>query len=263
MKELSGDLPPTFTTETAGLLGIHPLDLYARRDAGEIIGLSKSPSVGATHPLPPTLTPSQRTTAQRQRSCVGCRQRDPRPHRRDAHRHADRSPDQNPHPRHRLPDGDRVPLRPVDVRPWTRVLRGGSRGAGTDLRPGARTVVELMRFRRRLGEPSRMARLIGTCPPPAPVPPSSWNTLPRSASSTRCAPPSTWPAPDEQAHPRQRSRPRLSRPENRARRERCSTQIKFRRRSALPTPRATPGKGSPCGRWPDRCLHSRPIPYYT
>lgn len=137
MKELSGDLPPTFTTETARLLGIHPLDLYARRDAGEIIGLSKGPSVGATHPLPPTLTPSQRTTAQRQRSCVGCRPRDPRPHRRDAHRHADRSPDQNPHPRHRLPDGDRVPLRPVDVRPWTRVLRGGSRGAGTDLRPGA------------------------------------------------------------------------------------------------------------------------------
>lgn len=58
-------------------------------------------------------------------------------------------------------------------------------------------------------------------PAPVPVlprrksPPSCWNTLTRSASSARYAPPSTWPAPDEQTHPRQRSRSGLSRPANR------------------------------------------------
>lgn len=41
MADLSGALPPTFTTKTARSLGVHPRELYAWRDAGEVTELSR------------------------------------------------------------------------------------------------------------------------------------------------------------------------------------------------------------------------------
>lgn len=40
MKEMRNTLPLTFTTETARAHGVHPRDLYAWRDAGQIVELS-------------------------------------------------------------------------------------------------------------------------------------------------------------------------------------------------------------------------------
>src|SRR5690349_23567909 len=40
MGELSG-LPPTFTTGQARTAGVHPRDLYAARDGGELVELSR------------------------------------------------------------------------------------------------------------------------------------------------------------------------------------------------------------------------------
>ncbi len=41
MKELPERLPSTFTTRDARSLGVHPRDLYAWRDSGEIFELSR------------------------------------------------------------------------------------------------------------------------------------------------------------------------------------------------------------------------------
>ena len=41
MKELDESLPATFTTETSRARGVNPRDLYAWRDGGQIIELSR------------------------------------------------------------------------------------------------------------------------------------------------------------------------------------------------------------------------------
>lgn len=51
MKEIRDSLPPTFTTETARAHGVHPRDLYAWRDVGQIVELSAACSGDAEAPL--------------------------------------------------------------------------------------------------------------------------------------------------------------------------------------------------------------------
>ncbi len=41
MKSISDVLPPTFTTETARQCGVHPRDLYAWRDRGDLVELTR------------------------------------------------------------------------------------------------------------------------------------------------------------------------------------------------------------------------------
>ena len=70
MKGLAGDLPQTFTTETARLAGVHPRDLYAWRDADEIIELSRG--VFRRADAPPASYPDALAVAYRTPRAIVC-----------------------------------------------------------------------------------------------------------------------------------------------------------------------------------------------
>jgi hypothetical protein len=64
------DLPPTFTTETALAEGISPRDLYAARDVGEILELSRG--VFRQADAPPASLPDLLAVAYRSSRAIGC-----------------------------------------------------------------------------------------------------------------------------------------------------------------------------------------------
>ena len=70
MPALSDALPPIFTTKTARDLGVHPRELYAWRDAGEIIELSRG--VFRRADAPPASYPDILAVAYRTPRAVVC-----------------------------------------------------------------------------------------------------------------------------------------------------------------------------------------------
>ena len=70
MKESRDSLPPTFTTETSRAHGGHPRDLYAWRDAGQIVELSAVGSRDAE--APPASYPDALAVAYRSPHAIVC-----------------------------------------------------------------------------------------------------------------------------------------------------------------------------------------------
>ena len=70
MKELDESLPSTFTTETSRAHGVHPRDLYAWRDGGQIIELSRG--VFRRADAPPASYPDMIAVAHRAPRAIVC-----------------------------------------------------------------------------------------------------------------------------------------------------------------------------------------------
>jgi predicted transcriptional regulator of viral defense system len=70
MRSLSDALPPTFTSRTARDLGVHPRELYAWRDAGEITELSRG--VFRRADAPPASYPDILAVAYRVPLAIAC-----------------------------------------------------------------------------------------------------------------------------------------------------------------------------------------------
>ena len=159
MNVTSDTLPPTFTTQTALALGVHPRHLYAWRDAGQVIELSRG--VFRRADAPPASYPDALAVAFRSpRAIVCCVSA------AAIHELTDEMPAtvQIAVPkRSRAPEIDYPPVSVFRFEESTFEL-GLS---GFDAAPGervriydaARTVVDLMRFRRRFGEPIAHAAL--------------------------------------------------------------------------------------------------------
>lgn len=153
MKGLNGDLPPTFTTETARLLGVHPRDLYAWRDASEIIELSRG--VFRRADAPPASYPDALAVAYRTPRAILCCVSAAA-----IHDLTDEMP-----PAVQIAVQTRTHTPAIDHPPVTvfRFARStfdlgltsfeAAPGEPVRIYDPARTVVDLMRFRRRLGEP--------------------------------------------------------------------------------------------------------------
>lgn len=159
MKELDESLPSTFTTEVSRALGVHSRDLYAWRDDGRIIELSRG--VFRRRDAPPASYPEIIAVAHRSpRAIVCCISA------AAIHDLTDEMP---------TLIQIAVPKRshsPVIVYPPVAVFRFDEANfelglTSIEAGPGelvriydaARTVVDLMRFRRRLGEPIAHAAL--------------------------------------------------------------------------------------------------------
>ncbi|WP_447949856.1 type IV toxin-antitoxin system AbiEi family antitoxin domain-containing protein [Microbacterium aurum] len=159
MKELDESLPATFTTETSRAHGVHSRDLYAWRDGGRIIELSRG--VFRRADAPPASYPDMIAVAHRApRAIVCCVSA------AAIHELTDEMP---------ASVQIAVPKRshtPVIAYPPVTVFRfeettfelgvtAFEAGPGEPVRiyGAARTVVDLMRFRKRLGEPIAHAAL--------------------------------------------------------------------------------------------------------
>lgn len=146
------DMPSTFTSATAFSLGVHPRDLYAWRDAGETIELSRG--VFRRADAPPATHPDLLAVSYRApRAIVCCGSASV------AHEMTDEQPVRV---QVAVPNGTHPPR--ID-HPPTKVFRFDPRTfelglASIHAAPGepvriydaARTVVDLMRLRHRLGE---------------------------------------------------------------------------------------------------------------
>lgn len=159
MKELGDDLPPTFTTETARLQGVHPRDLYAWRDAGHVVELSRG--VFRRADAPPASHPDALAVAYRTPRAIVCCVSAAAVH--------DLTDEMPPAVQIAVPARSHTPV--IDYPPVT-VFRFAesifelgltSFDAAPDepvrIYDPARTVVDLMRFRRRFGEPVAHAAL--------------------------------------------------------------------------------------------------------
>lgn len=152
MKELDEALPPTFTTETARARGVHPRDLYAWRDNGLVVELSR----GVFHRAdsdPPSYPDALAVAYRSPRSIVCCVSA------ATVHELTDEMP-----PTVQIAVSKRSHVPAIDHPPVT-VLRFDEKTfelglSSFDAAPGevvriydrARTVVDLMRFRHRFGE---------------------------------------------------------------------------------------------------------------
>jgi predicted transcriptional regulator of viral defense system len=159
MHALSEALPPTFTTKTARDLGTHPRDLYAWRDAGEIIELSRG--VFRRADAPPASYPDVLAVAYRAPRAVACCLSAAVIH--------DLTDELPASVQVAVPKGTHPPT--IDYPPAT-VLRFDAKTfdlgmAAFDAAPeepvriydAARTVTDLMRLRHRFGEPIAHAAL--------------------------------------------------------------------------------------------------------
>lgn len=146
------DMPDTFTSATAFLRGLHPRDLYAWRDAGEIVELSRGVFRRADAPL--AAHPDLLAVAYRAPRAIACCMSAAAVH--------ELTDEQPLHVQVAVPNGTHPPR--ID-RPPTKVFRFDPRTfehglTSTEAAPGepvrvydaARTVVDLMRLRHRLGE---------------------------------------------------------------------------------------------------------------
>lgn len=159
MKSISDALPSTFTTETARLRGVHPRDLYAWRDSGDLVELTRG--VFRRADAPPASYPDALAVSYRSPRAVVCCVSAAA-----VHDMTDEMPAavQIAVPKRAHP--------PVIDRPPVQVFRFEESIFGVGLSsfeaaPGeqvriydaARTVVDLMRFRHRFGEPVAHASL--------------------------------------------------------------------------------------------------------
>lgn len=157
--QVRADIPPTFTTKQARALGVHPRDLYAWRDGGEIIELSRGVFRRADAPL--ASQPDALAVAQRAPEAIVCCLTAAA-----VHELTDELPSAV---QIVVPVGSYPPK--VDYPP-TQVFRFARRtfelglaffeaAPGEDVRvyDPARTVVDLMRLRHRFGEPVAHAAL--------------------------------------------------------------------------------------------------------
>lgn len=159
MKELDQSLPSTFTTETSRAHGVHPRDLYAWRDDGRIIELSRG--VFRRADAPPASYPDMIAVAHRSpRAIVCCVSA------AAVHELTDEMP---PSVQIAVPNRSHTPViayPPVAVFRFDEAtfelgLASFEAGPGESVRiyDAARTVADLMRFRKRLGEPIAHAAL--------------------------------------------------------------------------------------------------------
>ncbi|NEM91478.1 type IV toxin-antitoxin system AbiEi family antitoxin domain-containing protein [Galbitalea soli] len=170
MKELDESLPSTITTETSRAHGVHPRDLYSWRDGGEIIELSRGAFRRAD--APPASYPDMVAVAHRSpRAIVCCISA------AVIHELTDEMP---------ASVQIAVPTRshtPVITYPPVMVFRfdeasfelgltSFEAGPAESARiyDAARTVVDLMRFRKRFGEPIAYAALHRYLAAPGPRP---------------------------------------------------------------------------------------------
>lgn len=153
MKTIGDTLPSTFTTETARLMGVHPRDLYAWRDRGDVVELSRG--VFRRADAPPASYPDALAVAYRAPRAIVCCVSAAAVH---------DLTDEMPAAVQIAVTTDAHP--PVIDHPPVQVFRFGrphfemglssfEAGPGERVRiyDPARTVVDLMRFRRRFGEP--------------------------------------------------------------------------------------------------------------
>lgn len=149
---VSSDMPRTFTSATAFSLGVHPRDLYAWRDAGELVELSRG--VFRRGDAPPAALPDLLAVAYRAPRAIVCCVSAAAVH--------ELTDEQPVRVQVAVPNGTHPPR--ID-HPPTKVFRFDPRTfelglASAEAAPGepirvydpARTVVDLMRLRHRLGE---------------------------------------------------------------------------------------------------------------
>lgn len=152
MKELDETLPSTFTSEGSRVRGVHPRDLYAWRDSGQIIELSRG--VFRRADAPPASYPDMIAVAHRSPRAVVCCISAAAIH--------DLTDEMPASTQIAVPTKSHTP---VIAYPPVKVFRFGEAsfelgltsfeaGPGEPVRiyDRARTVVDLMRFRKRLGE---------------------------------------------------------------------------------------------------------------
>ena len=153
------DLPPTFTTETALALGIHPRALYAARDSGAIDELSHG--VFRQADAPPASFPDLLAVAYRNSKAIVCLLSAAAVH--------DLTDEMPPSVQVAVPRSSRPPRISF---PPTEVLRfeattfelgltflEAAPGESVRIYGPARTVADLMRLRHRIGEPIALAAL--------------------------------------------------------------------------------------------------------
>ena len=153
MKVISESLPSTFTTQVALSRGVHPRDLYAWRDGGLVVELSRG--VFRRADAPPASYPDALAVAYRSpRAIVCCVSA------AAIHDLTDEMPSAVQIAVSKRSHTPVIDYPPVTVFRFeeTTFERGLSlfeAGPGEEVRvyDAARTVVDLMRFRRRLGEP--------------------------------------------------------------------------------------------------------------
>lgn len=153
MKELAESLPSTFTTETSRAHGVHPRDLYAWRDDGLIIELSRG--VFRRADAPPASYPDLIAVAHRAPRAIVCCISAAAIH--------DLTDEISTSVQIAVPNRSHTP---VIAYPPVTVFRFDEATFGLGLTSfeagpvesvrvydAARTVVDLMRFRKRFGEP--------------------------------------------------------------------------------------------------------------
>jgi predicted transcriptional regulator of viral defense system len=154
MPAASDALPPTFTTKTARDLGVHPRELYTRRDAGELIELSRGVFRRADA-QPPTYPDALAVAYRAPHAIVCCVSA------AAVYELTDEMPatTQIAVPKESYPP--RISYPPVtvlrfDVRTFELGLSAFDAAPGEEIRvyDPARTVTDLMRFRHRFGEPT-------------------------------------------------------------------------------------------------------------
>lgn len=159
MEEISESLPSTFTTKTSRVHGVHPRDLYAWRDQGQIIELSRG--VFRRADAPPASYPDMIAVAHRSPRAIVCCVSAAAIH--------DLTDEMPPSVQIAVPKRSHAPTivhPPVTVFRFDEAtfelgLTSFEAGPGERVRiyDAAKTVVDLMRFRKRLGEPIAHAAL--------------------------------------------------------------------------------------------------------
>ncbi|WP_159621971.1 type IV toxin-antitoxin system AbiEi family antitoxin domain-containing protein [Ruania rhizosphaerae] len=159
MKELDKSLPPTFTAKLSRAHGVHPRDLYAWRDDGRIIELSRG--VFRRADAPPASYPDMIAVSHRSPRAILCCVSAAVIH--------DLTDEMPPSVQIAVPRRTHTPVityPPVAVFRFDEAtfelgLTSFEAGPGEPVRiyDAARTVVDLMRFRKRLGEPIAHAAL--------------------------------------------------------------------------------------------------------
>ncbi|GAA4513890.1 type IV toxin-antitoxin system AbiEi family antitoxin domain-containing protein [Brevibacterium yomogidense] len=159
MRAVDETLPSTFTTKAARALGVHPRDLYAWRDSGEIVELSRG--VFRRADAPPASHPDVLAIAHRTPQAIVCCISAAA-----IHELTDEMP---PEVQIAVPKRSHTPV--IDYPPVTVFrfdesafelgLSSFEAGPGEEVRiyDPARTVVDLMRLRHRFGEPTAHAAL--------------------------------------------------------------------------------------------------------
>lgn len=159
MHEFDESLPPTFTTSTASAHGVHPRDLYAWRDTGQIVELSRG--VFRAADAPPASYPDILAVAYRSpRAIVCCLSA------AAIHELTDEMPSTVQIAVPKQSHSPEISYPPVTVFRFDEsIFETGlsSIDAAPDepvrIYDAARTVVDLMRFRHRFGEPIAYAAL--------------------------------------------------------------------------------------------------------